>query len=169
MNVRSIPYACGMQHSTKLASYLACVLAAITVCSSAAGQPAQAQSGLPVATLNAGLHVIQAEVAGTDQTRSVGLMFRKSMDANRGMLFVFELSSRHCMWMKNTFIPLSVAFMDDDGKILNIADMTPHDETSHCASGPARYALEMNRGWFAGKGIKPGAKVSGLDKLPGRR
>lgn len=169
MNIRSDhPCARGTLLAAIRARYLACFLAAMVV-TSASAQPNAPQSGLPVATLSAGVHVIQAEVASTDQTRAVGLMFRKSMEANRGMLFIFEMRSRHCMWMKNTLIPLSVAFMDDDGRILNIADMTPHDETSHCAVGPARYALEMNRGWFAGKGIKPGAKVSGLEKLPSPR
>lgn len=144
-------------------------LAGFSAFATALSQPSQPQTGLPVASLSAGLHVIQAEVASTDQTRAIGLMFRKSMEANRGMLFIFDARSRHCMWMKNTLIPLSVAFMDEDGKILNIADMTPHDETSHCAAGLARYALEMNRGWFAAKGIKPGARVSGLDKVTGLR
>jgi uncharacterized protein len=93
-------------------------------------------------------------------------MHRKSMEANRGMVFDFEVAAQHCMWMRNTLIPLSVAFMDQSGKILNIADMTPHDETSHCSSGPARYALEMNQGWFANKGVKPGGKIAGLEKIP---
>ncbi len=127
------------------------------------------QQGLPVIPLNAGLHVIQAEVANTDTTRAAGLMFRKSLDANRGMLFVFAVAAPHCMWMRNTFVPLSVAFVDEEGKILNIADMTPHDEASHCASGSARYALEMNRGWFAGKSVKPGVKLGGLDRAPAPR
>jgi uncharacterized protein len=132
----------------------------------ASGAAIAQQTGLPVIPLNAGLHVIQAEVANTHATRATGLMHRKSMEANRGMLFDFEVASTHCMWMRNTLIPLSVAFMDESGKILNIADMKPHDETSHCAIGPARYALEMNQGWFAGKGVKSGAKVGGLDKVP---
>jgi uncharacterized protein len=127
------------------------------------------QTGLPVVPLNVGIHVVQAELANTATTRATGLMFRKSLEANRGMLFVFEVVAPHCMWMRNTFVPLSVAFLDDEGKILNIADMTPHDETSHCASGSARYALEMNRGWFAGKGVKPGARLGGLEKAAGPR
>ncbi len=127
------------------------------------------QSGLPVIPLNLGIHVIQAELANTATTRATGLMFRKSLEANRGMLFVFEVVAPHCMWMRNTFVPLSVAFLDDEGKILNIADMTPHDETSHCANGSARYALEMNRGWFAGKGVKAGARLGGLEKATGPR
>ncbi|MFN0301491.1 MAG: DUF192 domain-containing protein [Burkholderiales bacterium] len=137
----------------------------LAVASSAYAQ----QSGLPVIALNAGIHIIQAEVANTDTTRATGLMFRKSLDTNRGMLFIFQVVAPHCMWMRNTFVPLSVAFLDDEGKILNIADMTPHDETSHCASGSARYALEMNRGWFAGKGVKAGNKLGGLEKAMGPR
>lgn len=136
----------------------------------AAGSAASAQQqGLPVIPLNAGIHVIQAEVANTETTRATGMMHRKSLDANKGMLFVFQFDAPHCMWMKNTLVPLSVAFVREDGNILNIADMTPHDETSHCASGPARYALEMNRGWFASKGIKPGSRLGGLDKAPAPR
>lgn len=159
--LRSLNGSAVARRALQIAAAVATMLAA----SAALTQPSQPQTGLPIAVLNAGLHVIQAEVADTDQIRAIGLMFRKSMDANRGMLFIFDARSRHCMWMKNTFIPLSVAFMDDDGKILNIADMTPHDETSHCAAGLARYALEMNRGWFAGKGIRPGVRISGLDKI----
>jgi hypothetical protein len=129
----------------------------------------QAQPTLPIVPLNAGIHAIQAEVANTDTTRATGLMFRRSLEGNRGMLFVFSARSTHCMWMKNTFVPLSVAFIDDDGRIVNIADMTPHDETSHCAAAPVRYALEMNRGWFVSKGIKSGAKIGGLDRAPAAR
>jgi len=88
------------------------------------------------------------------------------MAANQGMLFVFPRAERHCMWMRNTYIPLSVAFIDDQGKILNIEDMKPQTETSHCANAPARFALEMNRGWFAEKGIKPGQRIGGLEKSP---
>jgi hypothetical protein len=69
------------------------------------------------------------------------------------------------MWMKNTLVALSVAFLDDGGEIINIADMTPHSEQAHCATRPARYALEMNRGWFAARGIKPGMRLGGI---PGR-
>jgi hypothetical protein len=81
------------------------------------------------------------------------------------MVFVFEESAIHCMWMKNTLVPLSVAFIDQDGAIINIADMQPRSEQSHCAAKPARYALEMNKGWFAQRGIRPGAKLRGLEKL----
>jgi hypothetical protein len=127
---------------------------------------AQPQARLPTLALNAGIHLIQAEVASTNPSRAQGLMFRKSLTANQGMLFVFAEVERHCMWMRNTYVPLSVAFMDEAGVILNIADMQPQTENSHCAAGPARYALEMNQGWFAAKGIKPGARISGLAKAP---
>jgi hypothetical protein len=93
-------------------------------------------------------------------------MHRKSLGANAGMLFVFDQAAIHCMWMKNTYVPLSVAFLDEHGTIVNIADMQPHSEQSHCATRPSVYALEMAQGWFAQRGIKPGAKLGGLDKLP---
>jgi uncharacterized membrane protein (UPF0127 family) len=126
----------------------------------------QPQPQLPTMQLNAGLHLIQAEVANTFQTRMIGLMHRPELRANSGMLFVFPDLGPHCMWMKNTLVPLSVAFIDERGTILNIADMQPLDETSHCAKGSARFALEMNQGWFAVKGIKAGAKISGIEKAP---
>jgi uncharacterized membrane protein (UPF0127 family) len=127
---------------------------------------AQPQAKLPTLALNAGIHVIDAEVASTFPSRAQGLMFRKSLGANQGMLFVFAEVERHCMWMRNTYVPLSVAFIDEAGVILNIADMKPQTEDSHCAAGPARYALEMNQGWFAAKGVKPGARISGIEKAP---
>jgi uncharacterized membrane protein (UPF0127 family) len=89
-------------------------------------------------------------------------MYRKSLAQNAGMLFIFDEQAPHCMWMKNTLVPLSVAFIDDNGAIVNIADMEPHSEASHCATRPVRYALEMNRGWFAGRGVKPGSRLGGI-------
>jgi uncharacterized membrane protein (UPF0127 family) len=94
-----------------------------------------------------------------------GLMHRQSLGANAGMLFIFDEAQIHCMWMKNTLIPLSVAFIDASGTIINIADMQPHSEQSHCASTPAVFALEMTKGWFAQRGVKPGTKVGGLEAL----
>ena len=129
--------------------------------------PALAQQ-LPVVELKAGMHLIRAEVAADYSSRGRGLMHRKSLGPNAGMLFIFDGPAIHCMWMKNTYIPLSVAFLDDKGEIINIADMQPHSEQSHCAARPARYALEMNQGWFAQRGIKPGAKLGGLEKLAPR-
>jgi uncharacterized protein len=127
--------------------------------------PAAAQT-LPVTQLSAGMHLIRAEVAADMASRSLGLMHRKSLAPNAGMLFIFDEAAPHCMWMKNTYIPLSVAFIDAQGVIINIADMQPHSEQSHCAARPAVYALEMMQGWFAQRGIKPGAKLGGLSTAP---
>ncbi len=124
---------------------------------------------MPVVELTAGMYRIQAELAHTPQNRQIGLMHRKDLAINRGMVFVFTQAQRHCMWMKNTLIPLSVAFIADDGTIINIADMQPQTEDSHCAARPARYALEMNQGWFADRGLKAGDPIRGLDRLPAPR
>lgn len=124
---------------------------------------AQAQQpALPEIRLSAGMHLIRAEVADTFSSRAQGLMHRASLPPNGGMLFIFEQAEIHCMWMKNTLIPLSVAFLDERGAIINIADMQPHSEESHCAARPARYALEMSRGWFEQRGIGSGARLRGL-------
>ena len=127
---------------------------------------AWAQGAMPVMELTAGFHRIEAEVAATDRDRQVGLMNRREMPPQRGMLFVFDHENTHCMWMRNTYLPLSVAFIDVRGVIINIADMKPQTEDNHCAKVPARYALEMNVGWFAQRGIKPGMKLGGIDKAP---
>jgi hypothetical protein len=133
-----------------------------------AALPAIPRAELPAVQLSAGMHAIRAEVADTMGARMQGLMHRKSMPQNAGMVFVFDELATHCMWMKNTYIPLSVAFIDDAGAIVNIEDMQPHTEDAHCAKRPVRYALEMNKGWFAQRGIKPGAKLRGLEKLAPR-
>ena len=127
---------------------------------------AWAQDSMPVLELTAGMHRIEAEVAANDQNRQVGLMNRRVMPPQRGMLFVFGRENTHCMWMRNTYLPLSVAFMDADGVIINIEEMQPQTESNHCAKKPARYALEMNQGWFAQRGIKPGTRLGGIDKAP---
>ncbi len=129
--------------------------------------PALAQQ-LPVVELKAGMHLIRAELAADFSSRGRGLMHRKSLAPNAGMLFIFDGPAIHCMWMKNTYIPLSVAFLDDKGEIINIADMQPHSEQSHCAARPALYALEMAQGWFAERGVKPGAKLGGLGQAARR-
>jgi uncharacterized protein len=116
---------------------------------------------LPAIRLNAGMHIIQAEVAQTPAQRSIGLMHRPTMGPNEGMLFVFEQPSPQCFWMKNTLLPLSIAFLADDGTVVNIEDMKPQSLESHCSSKPVRFALEMNVGWFAKRGVKPGSKISG--------
>ncbi|MDN3543792.1 DUF192 domain-containing protein [Kinneretia asaccharophila] len=116
---------------------------------------------LPAIQLSAGMHLIQAEVAETQEQRAIGLMHRSSMPTNAGMLFVFEQAGVQCFWMKNTLLPLSIAFVADDGSIVNIADMQPMSEASHCSTKPVRYALEMNQGWFAKRAIKAGSKLRG--------
>jgi uncharacterized protein len=138
------------------------LLAALLSASFAAAQAPR----LPAVQLVAGIHLITAELAATDAARARGLMFRQSLPSNHGMLFVFERKGLHCMWMRNTLIPLSVAFVEDDGAIVNIEDMQPHDERSHCAKQPVRYALEMSQGWFAQKGIRPGMKLGRLPPAP---
>ena len=116
---------------------------------------------LPSITLNAGMHLIQAEVAQTPEQRSTGLMFRSTMGTNEGMLFAFEEQGQQCFWMKNTLLPLSVAFVADDGSVVNIENMRPQTLDSHCSTKPVRFVLEMNDGWFAKRGIKPGFKLGG--------
>jgi len=119
---------------------------------------------LPRTELSAGMHLIKAEVADNFVTRMQGLMHRTSMGPNEGMLFIFDEAGIQCMWMKNTLIPLSVAYIADDGSIVNVEDMKPQTEDSHCTKKPVRFALEMNLGWFASKGLRPGAKLRGLEK-----
>ena len=125
-----------------------------------------AAARLPTMVLHAGGQAIQAEIAATDETRQKGLMFREKMAKNDGMLFVFNELAYHSMWMRNTPLPLSVAFVDESGRIVSIHDMEPFTETTHQAAGPARYALEMNRGWFAANKVNVGDAIKGLDKAP---
>lgn len=130
-----------------------------------AGQWALAQQGpqlaLPRVELTAGMHRIDAQVAQSPQERQIGLMHRKSMPQHEGMLFVFEQPATQCFWMKNTLLPLTAAFVADDGSIVNLADMQPQSEASHCSQQPVRYVLEMNQGWFAQKHLKAGSKLGG--------
>ena len=107
------------------------------------------------------MHNIVAEVARTDQQRQIGLMFRKQMATHEGMLFVFEEPATQCFWMRNTLIPLAAAFVDDSGTIVNVEEMAPQTDASHCSKKPVRFVLEMNQGWFAKRGLKPGFKLSG--------
>ena len=130
---------------------------------------AGAQQTAPYLALNADIHRIKTEIAADQPTRMQGLMQRKHLPVNHGMLFVFPVADRHCMWMRNTLIPLSVAFLDAEGKILNIENMQPQTEENHCASAPAHFALEMNSGWFASKGIRAGQRIGGIGKAPSPR
>ena len=121
----------------------------------------EAQRNLPQVTLKAGMHLIHAQVASTFDQRATGLMFRAEMPANEGMLFVFEEPAGQCFWMKNTLLPLTAAFVADDGTIVNLADMKPQTLDSHCSAKPVRYVLEMNQGWFAKRGLKAGTRLGG--------
>jgi uncharacterized membrane protein (UPF0127 family) len=124
------------------------------------------QLDLPRETLKAGMHLIQAQVAATPQQRATGLMFRQDMPANEGMLFVFEQPAVQCFWMKNTLLPLTAAFVEDDGTVVNLADMQPQTEASHCSSKPVRFVLEMHQGWFARRAIGPGYRLTGAPFTP---
>ncbi|MGH8796818.1 MAG: DUF192 domain-containing protein [Caldimonas sp.] len=138
--------------------------AAIWLLSALLCDVAGAQTGpqkLSAIRLNAGIHNIQAELAQTAEEREIGLMFRTAMGMNEGMLFAFEQPGQQCFWMKNTLLPLSVAFVADDGTIVNIDDMKPQTLDSHCSKKQVRFVLEMNQGWFAKHGIKAGARLSG--------
>ncbi len=119
------------------------------------------QTHLRRATLSAGIHQMDVQLALTPQEQTIGLMQRAEMPANEGMLFVFEDLSKRCFWMKNTLLPLTAAFVADDGRIVNLEDMQPQTLDSHCSRQPVRFVLEMHQGWFAKKGIKAGSKLSG--------
>lgn len=126
-----------------------------------------AQNGAPQMNLQriqvkAGMYLIDAQVAMTPLQREIGLMHRRDMPQAEGMLFVFEQPAIQCFWMKNTPLPLTAAFVKDDGTIVNLADMKPRSTESHCSALPVRYVLEMNQGWFSKKGIKAGFKLGGV-------
>jgi uncharacterized protein len=138
---------------------LACALA---LCAPMVWAQEEPQMNLQRVALGVGMHRIDAQVARTPEQRQIGLMWRKSMPAHEGMLFVFEQPSQQCFWMKNTLIPLTAAFVDDDGTIVNLVDMKPQTLNPHCSAKPVRYVLEMNQGWFAKKKIQAGAKIAGI-------
>lgn len=121
----------------------------------------QTQLNLPRVKLQAGMYQIDAQLAQTPDQRQIGLMYRSDMPQHEGMLFIFEQPSEQCFWMKNTLLPLTAAFVADDGTIVNLADMKPQTTDSHCSAKPVRFVLEMNQGWFAKKAIKAGYKLGG--------
>jgi uncharacterized membrane protein (UPF0127 family) len=119
---------------------------------------------LPIIELKAGMYRIEAELADTPAARQTGLMYRTFMPTNTGMLFVFPEKAIHCFWMRNTKLPLTIAFIDDDGKIVNLSDMEPETQNNHCPRGPVRFALEMNQKWFTQRALGPGTVITGLPK-----
>ncbi|MFC5606557.1 DUF192 domain-containing protein [Variovorax soli] len=129
------------------------------------GEP---QMDLPRVRINAGMYQIDAQVAAAPLERQIGLMYRKEMPQQEGMLFVFEQASPQCFWMKNTLLPLTAAFVADDGRIVNLVDMKPQTTDNHCSEEPVRYVLEMNQGWFAKKNIKKGFHLTGKPFQPAR-
>lgn len=147
-------------------AFASLALAATTVAALAQDGPQKLQA----IKLTAGMHVLNVEVAQTPEQHQIGLMFRKTMPTNDGMLFIFDRPGQQCFWMKNTLLPLSVAFISDDGSIANIEDMKPQTLDSHCSTKEVRYVLEMNDGWFSKRGIKPGMKLQGdpFKRSPGK-
>lgn len=139
---------------------LALTVALITA-TAQAQTAAQVPQKLRSIRLHAGMHQISAEVAQTPLERQIGLMGRPTMGANEGMLFIFDAPETQCFWMRNTLLPLTAAFLADDGSIVNLVDMQPQTETSHCSARPVRYVLEMNQGWFAKRGFTAGQKIGG--------
>lgn len=137
------------------------LLVALLLVPAAVGAQDAPQTRLQRTKLTAGIHQIDVQLAVTSEEHQIGLMYRQEMPQHEGMLFVFESPNRLCFWMKNTLIPLTAAFIGDDGAIVNLEDMKPQSLESHCATKPVRYVLEMNKGWFAKKGLKAGSKLSG--------
>ena len=145
----------------KTTTLLALGLAFACACAGAAAQQGEPQMNLPRTELHAGMYRISAQLAAAPREREIGLMYRKQMPEHEGMLFAFEVPGVQCFWMKNTLLPLTAAFVADDGTIVNLADMQPQTEDSHCSAKPVRFVLEMNQGWFAKKGLKSGARLTG--------
>ena len=131
------------------------------IVSAPAARAQDAQMNLQRVQIGAGMYKIDAQVAAAPREREIGLMFRKEMPQQEGMLFVFEEPATQCFWMKNTILPLTAAFVADDGRIVNLVDMQPQTTDSHCSQEPVRYVLEMNQGWFSRKNIKKGAMLTG--------
>jgi len=143
-------------------------VAAMLAAPPGAGAQDAPQPKLPVVRLQAGMHIVLAEVAATPRSREIGLMMREKLGPNEGMLFVFDQPRAYCFWMRNTLLPLSIAFIGDDGRIVNIEDMAPRTENGHCAKAPVRFALEMEQGWFARRALSAGATLVNPEVFAGQ-
>ena len=148
-----------MHQNTRMKQRLSAIF--LSLAASVALAQGAPQLDLPRTKLSAGMYLIDTQVASTATQRATGLMFRTSMPPGEGMLFMFDTPAEQCFWMKNTLLPLTAAFVADDGTIVNLVDMKPQSTDSHCSQKPVRYVLEMNQGWFEKKGIKAGAKLGG--------
>ena len=151
-------------HNVRMKRFIQLILMAL-ICLSATAQEGP-QTNLPRIKLQLGMYQIDTQLAQTPEQRSIGLMYRAEMPTHEGMLFVFEQASTQCFWMKNTLLPLTAAFVADDGTIVNLADMKPQTTDSHCSTKPVRFVLEMHQGWFAKKGFKAGTRLSGAPFKP---
>ena len=162
-----LPHHRSLQYTSS--AWRAVVVLAALLAVPAAGAAASQASGLPVVELNAGIHLIHAELADSDSARMRGLMYRDTLAPNHGMLFIFDETATHCMWMRNTLLPLSVAFIDNDGSIVNIEEMKARTDDTHCARRAVHYALEMSAGWYKARGLGPGSVIRGIQKASGGR
>ena len=143
---------------------LVAITLAVTACLATVNAQSVAQPTLITTKIQVGMHVITAELAATSSERQMGLMHRTKLGPNRGMLFAFEQADKHCFWMRNTPLALTIAWLDSTGKVVSLADMQPKNDDSHCPTEPAVYALEMEQGWFKQRNIKVGAMFTS-DKL----
>jgi uncharacterized membrane protein (UPF0127 family) len=161
MNARSRGHFSLLIHNKVMQILINALLAALTFSAVGAFAQGEPQTVLQRTTLSIGIHQIDTQVALTPEQHAIGLMYRKEMPQHEGMLFAFQSPSRQCFWMKNTLLPLTAAFVADDGTIVNLEDMKPQTTESHCSAKPVRYVLEMNQGWFTKKGFKAGTRISG--------
>jgi len=152
------PLAFKVRMASRCTGMALALLACMPFVSQAQGEP---QTRLQRTKLGAGMHVIDTQVAQTPEQRQIGLMWRKDLPQNEGMLFVFEQPSVQCFWMRNTLTALTAAFVADDGTIVNLEDMRPQSDDSHCSTRPVRFVLEMNQGWFKKRGVSAGFKLTG--------
>lgn len=162
MPVPAFACAPGSGASRRVAAAVAGLALALFALAGAGTARADGPPPLPRVELTIGVHLVHAELAATEADRELGLMFRRELGPNEGMLFVFDEAAQHCMWMRNTYLPLSVAFLDAAGAVINIEEMQAQTDATHCAMRPARFALEMGARWFADHGVRPGRVIDGV-------
>ncbi len=156
----ALPFVTPLHRRATLAA--AALFCSLTAFAQPLPPPIKPADAFPKVQLMIGMNVINASVAANEADREQGLMYRKSLAPNEGMLFVFDENAGHCFWMKNTVIPLSIAFIRQDGTITDLDEMEAETTNNHCPTNNGVYALEMSKGWFTAHGIKPGMQISGL-------